>query len=300
MPPRFVTLAIVLFWLATAGWFFQHDLWPRLRPGQRPPFTIDLAQEVSGPMQPRFWQVHRNGITLGDAKTWVNHRADDDTYEMYTQLRFHNFSFSLVGGLLKAEIRKMDTMYRLTRDGQLHSVEAEGAVGLRGIPGHIGDTEARIHVTGAVENGTFAPQWRVESPLGNHDLPSESVEVSTTHSMLSPLQPWNRLLDVREDQRWQMQLFDPLTESLSASVGAFMPGAAAHKTQMLDAGVLQGTQDLGWNNRNVSCLVIEYRGENLLARTWIRHSDGLVLRQEAIRSEGTLQEERLVLERLPR
>ena len=44
-------------------------------------------------------------------------------------------------------------------------------------------------------------------------------------------------------------------------------------------------------------LLIEYRGENLKALTWIRTSDGLVLRQEAIRNENTPQEERLVLER---
>ena len=43
--------------------------------------------------------------------------------------------------------------------------------------------------------------------------------------------------------------------------------------------------------------MIEYRGENLKALTWIRTSDGLVLRQEAIRNENTPQEERLVLER---
>ena len=57
MPPRSVTLAIVVFWLATLGWFCQHDLWPRLRRGDRPPYDIDLAGEVTSRGVPRRWVV---------------------------------------------------------------------------------------------------------------------------------------------------------------------------------------------------------------------------------------------------
>src|SRR5690348_13038339 len=123
MPPRAVTLAILAFWLATLAWFCQHDLWPRLRPGERPPYTIDLAQEVSGPGGPRQWDMYYNGRSIGTANTWVDHRREDDTYELYTKCWFHQFTFPvnvpLLGHLGELEIKHMESMYRVTRDGDL-------------------------------------------------------------------------------------------------------------------------------------------------------------------------------------
>ena len=36
-----------------------------------------------------------------------------------------------------------------------------------------------------------------------------------------------------------------------------------------------------WNGEAVSCWVIEYRRDEPVARTWVRASDGKVLKQEA-------------------
>ena len=310
MPPRTVTLTILAFWLATFGWFCHHELWPRLRPGQRPPYTIDLDQEASGPGG-RHWEVFYNGQTIGNATTWVSHRHEDDTYELGTKCWFTKFSFPvnvpLVGHLGDLDVRHMESTYRVTRDGDLREVEADVVAEFRARPArsHRGagegqDLEApdpesaiRGHVEGAVQDGTFAPVWRVESPLvGRQELHSDPVEVATGHSVLSPLQPWNRLLDVQEDKRWQIRLFDPLMDS----VGTLVPGAARAVTvRELEAGVLQGTQDLTWHNTEVPCLVIEYRGDDITGRTYVRKSDGLVLRQEMTR-----QDHRLTLERVPR
>jgi hypothetical protein len=311
MPPRSVTLAILAFWLATLGWFCHHELWPRLRPGQKPPYTIDLAQEVSGSGGQRHWEIFYNGITIGTATTWVGHRRDDDTYELNTHCFFHKFGFPvnvpLVGRLGDLDVQTMESMYRVTRDGDLCEVDADVVAAFRALParehrGADGEPEVRPpdpaaaikgHVKGAVKDGTFAPLWRVESPLvGRQELHSDPVEVATGHSMLSPLQPWNRLLDVQEDKRWHIRLFDPLMDS----VGTLLPGnARAVRVRELEAGVLQGTQDLTWNNAEVPCLVIEYRGDDITGRTYVRKSDGLVLRQEMTR-----QDHRLALERMSR
>jgi hypothetical protein len=311
MPPRSVTLAILAFWLATLGWFCHHELWPRLRPGQKPPYTIDLAQEVSGSGGPRRWEIFYNGVTIGTANTWVGHRREDDTYELYTKCWFHKFTFPvnvpLVGRLGELDVQTMESMYRVTRDGDLREVDADVVAAFRSPParehrGADGEAEARRpdpaaaikgHVEGVVTDGTFAPLWRVESPLvGRQELHSDPVEVATGHSMLSPLQPWNRLLNVQEDKRWQIRLFDPLMDS----VGTLLPGSArAVSVRELEAGVLQGAQDLTWHGAEVPCLVIEYRGDDITGRTYVRKSDGLVLRQEMTR-----QDHRLALERVPR
>jgi hypothetical protein len=67
----------------------------------------------------------------------------------------------------------------------------------------------------------------------------------------------------------------------------------------LEAGVLEEPDDLPWNNQNEICVKIKYRGKDLLGYTWVRKSDGLVLRQEVFRQKDTPDEERLTLERIP-
>ena len=311
MPPRSVTLTILAFWLATLGWFCHHELWPRLRPGQKPPYTIDLAQEVSVADVPRRWDIFYNGISIGHANTWVEHDRTDDTYGLYTKCWFNDFHFNVdvpfLGHLGDLEVLRMESMYRVTRDGDLRAVDADilaafhalrprerpGADRRRVAEGLALPPTIKGHVEGVVKDGSFAPLWRVESEdlLGKQELHSDPVEVATGHSVLSPLQPWNRLLDVQEDKRWHIRLFDPLMDS----VGTLVPGAAhAVSVRELEAGVMQGTQDLSWHNADVPCLVIEYRGDGITGRTYVRKSDGLVLRQEMTR-----QDHRLALERVP-
>ena len=64
----------------------------------------------------------------------------------------------------------------------------------------------------------------------------------------------------------------------------------------LDAAVQSATEMIDWDRGEVECLVIEYHadwhGEEFTARTWVRQSDGIVLRQEAV-----FQGQILVLER---
>ncbi len=311
MPPRAVTLAILAFWVATFAWFCHHDLWPRLRPGQKPPYTIDLAQEVSGPTG-RQWEIFYNGQTIGSATTWVSHRRSDDTYELATKCWFTRDKFTfpvnvpLIGHLGDLEFKRMESTYRVTRDGDLREVEADMAAEFHGPlpqarrragegPEDPFNPESTIrgHVEGVVADGRLAPVWRVEWPeLGRQELHSDPVEVATGHSVLSPLQPWNRLLDVQEDKRWRIRLFDPLMES----VGTLVPGGArAASVRELEAGVLQGTQAWTWNNVEVPCLVIEYRGDDVTGKTYVRKSDGLVIRQEMTRQDHTL-----ALQRVPR
>ena len=47
-----------------------------------------------------------------------------------------------------------------------------------------------------------------------------------------------------------------------------------------------------WHGRDSVCWVIEYRDEELAVRTWVRVSDGRVLKQEAFRGGEHLTIER--------
>ncbi len=283
MPSRPWILAIIAFWIGTTGWTLYRDLWPRFKARDAPPFTIDLAEEAGGEHTAATWAVRWRGQRVGGAKTWVQRHAPDDSYELHSKYKFHSFRIGVV------EVQKMDSMHRVSKDGELREVRANVTIAIAGFAEQMEAT-----ATGTVSDRRLTPRLQITSPLGNRQLEMDPVEVPAHHSMLSPLLPWNRLSDIQPNQRWQITVFDPLSDSLAAA----LPGMSGGQ-RIMEAGVREETDEDYWYVRGekTPCHVIEYRGDDMKALTWVRKSDGLVLRQEAIRHEGTAQEERLALER---
>src|SRR2546428_351618 len=85
MPPRLLVLAITLFWAATTGWLVQREVWPRLRSGQPPPYTIDLADETLQKGPKVTWSVFRGDRKIGVTQTWIAYRDWDDTFELHSE-----------------------------------------------------------------------------------------------------------------------------------------------------------------------------------------------------------------------
>lgn len=316
MPSRSCTLAILAFWLGTMGWYCWKDVWPRLRPGERQPYTIDLSEEVTSPVEPRRWDLYRNGRRVGWANTWVKYRREDDTYALFGKYGFNlgedagpnatKMEFSFLKGLVRIQANSMQSTNWVTRDGDLRELKGQVSLTAFGPADLIAGKGAavEVRVAGRVQDGTLRPHWRLRvGPHGDEkawefERDTEPVQVANNHSVLNPLQPWNRLHNIRPGQTWRVQLFDPLAESASASINTVMP-VNLPRVEYLDAVVHEVPDDQPWDKQTVSCLIVEYRGENFHAKTWVRESDGLVIRQEATRDEDTPQEERLALERKP-
>ena len=104
------------------------------------------------------------------------------------------------------------------------------------------------------------------------------MPVSAHGSVLSPLHPVNRIAGLRPGQTWRLPLVDPIKDALTA-LAAGQPGAEI----VLTAHVLPQTETLTWNNQPTECLVIEYQGDDVSARTWVQVGTGLVLRQDSER-----------------
>jgi hypothetical protein len=285
MPPRLLCLAVVAFWLATSSWLFYRELWPKMRPGEPPPYTIDLVDEARQHTTPILWTVYRGQKKIGKARSWVSYRDSDDTFELHGAMdRLELYR----GPLGTVSVQKAANMYRINRDGELRELSAD-IVASVDVPIAPQAVSLKAHVDGQVQGRRFEPRGWVEWPGGRKDLQSEPVALSAYGAVLNPLQPVNRILDLRPGQRWRMPLVDPL----GAAVNAAMPGFPSGP-RVLDAVVLPEIQSLSWDGHDVPCLVIEYSGDSdVSARTWVRESDGLVLRQEA--RQGDL----LILERDP-
>jgi hypothetical protein len=321
MPPRSVTLAIVAFWLGTTGWLAYHDLWPRLRSAEPPPFTIDLTDEVSvgdvtglrGPgaqftARAIAWSIKLRGKNIGYAKTWVQ-RHEDRTFEMLAELRFDP---KLEVGPL--EVKRLTSSYHVTSSGELLGLGVRGRLKdpsglLRAFVESLGvvtmkDTEVEVGIEGDVKDGLFKPralfydtdptkppaQALLKKELPEAFLKLHPVPISEGGTVLNTMQPLHRLVGLREGQTWRVPRIDPL-EAVLATLNL----GGAPRTRYLDAHVSADT--LSWDRRDEPCWRIDYDepGRPDAARTWVRRRDGLVLQQEA-RHEGT----EMVLRRDPR
>lgn len=293
MPPRRWVALVVVFWLATTGFVAYRDFWPRLFASGPPPIAVDLADEASQ-FVPGKWAVVRGDKKIGRLTTTMMHVDEDDTFEFthrYTQLTFDFANFRIL-------IPEAISTTRMTRDGRLREQLIDGRMALllatrENEYGTI--AEARMKVNGRVEHGLFLAHCDLDSPLFTVNRDLDPVTVPDGHA-LNPLQPVNRIPNVRPGQRWVVQEINPLDEAIGALFqqklgegGLQLPTA---KRESLIAEVGSSPEPLRSNGEDVPCWVIEYRGGEARAKTWVRVTDGKVLRQEAF-----LRGERVALER---
>jgi hypothetical protein len=282
MPARPVVLAITLLWMATTGWLFYQDLWPRLRPGQPPPYTIDLTDEALREGPNISWSVFRAEKKVGVAETWIKYCEPDDTFELHSKVKRLEWGQL---GFFYIQLLEMSGMYRVTREGLLRDLVADATISGQGIgpfQGLRGKAQARVE--GKVKHGYFTPRVSIELNGTTMSLPLDPIEVSSQGSVLNPLHPINRVLGLQKGQHWQMPLVNPLNDSLVALLkkdpvaDLLLRGEAGRRILQVD--VLPETKALSWKGREVPCLLVTYQGDNLTARTWVREDDGTVLRQE--------------------
>jgi hypothetical protein len=244
MPPRAVTVAIVVAWLAMSVWLFCKDLWPRLRPGEPPAYTISLSDEAPQQGGQARWKVTKNGEHAYFVETWIDYRergekrSDDDTFEMRALVRARQ----LPGH--KAPLRRLHSMMRVTRDGELRAVNAK----LHMVVAR--HWEIVLEIDGAVQSGRLTPRWLLkvyQADAGSEDRvfenlnapplpepPARSKEQSFSALafsgrgiILNPLHPPTRLESLRPGQRWRMPLFLNLVslEGLSIALEQNRPEA---------------------------------------------------------------------------
>lgn len=269
MPTRWLSATIVVFWLGTNGWLFYHEVWPTLRPGQPPPMTIDLIQEAKKESYVN-WSVTQNGRAVFKAKTSVK-RLGPEVFELtadYVQRpRDAQATFTF------AQVHRMHSSYRVTQEGNLLAVRVE--IGATLSKKSVGDVV--LTIAGTVESGRLAPHLRISSPALSKpfekDLPA--VAVPARGSVLLPLHPVDRIRGLRPGQAWTVPLLEPIGDSLNEWFGI---GGGA---RFLHARIRDETAPLPERREDVPCLVIDYRGDDLKASTWVEEATGRVLRQDA-------------------
>jgi hypothetical protein len=267
MPSRPVTFAIIAFWLLTAGWFVSRDVLPHWRTGEPPPYTIDLADETLQHVVIR-WTFTLNDRKAGTIRTGLIYRDSDDTFEWTASSP--ELTLATIGEI-SVVVRDFDDAARVTREGDLRALKTNVRLGVQGL-----NLTATFEMTADVRQGRLyrhalfaAPGFaRREWTLEPTDPPRGNV--------LNPMHPIPRITGLRPGQEWRQ----PLTDPRSDIIRTIMPGLP-ESPPALQARVLMEPRIIEWNGESHTCLVIEYSGDEYTARTWVRESDGMVLRQEA-------------------
>lgn len=294
MPSRTLTFLIVAGWLASAGWFVARDVWPQFRSGEPPPFTIELADEALRQLVPTRWAVLHNGQMVGTVRTTLIYDEPSDSFAMDGESKQLDL-FQI--GPIQIEVHDYKSNYRVTRNGELRGIYTEGKLALcEAGPRDVLHPRKQLltltaKMSAEVRNGRIERSCKVDLPDGTElNPPLEPLE-KIKGSILNPMHPVNRIGGLRPGQHWRMPLVDPLADAARAGLNATLarilgyavtlPLPDASAPRVLDAEVLREPQTLDWDSVRHTCLIIEFRGDEFTARTWVRRSDGLVLKQEA-------------------
>jgi hypothetical protein len=290
MPPRTAVAGILAFWLATTGYVVYRDVWPRVFASGPPPVSIELADEARQ-STPASWKLSRNGQRVGGLITQMKYLDADDAFQFTYAYR----DLKLDQGDITLTVPEAVSEVTMTRAGELRAQSMTGKVkvGVRGAE----IAEGTISVRGVVANGVLTGRAELTSDWGNLAADLDPVAVPKGGQPLNPLQPVNRLGGVHGGLQWKVYESNPLQNAVTdlikkklAENGIRLP--EEKRKDSLVARVGGSPQNLKVNGRDESCWVIEYRRAEPAARTWVRVSDGKVLRQEAFERGENLSFER--------
>ena len=301
MPPRIVSVAIVLVWLGAIVWSIRTDYLPRWTADGAPPFVVELADEAVP--QVAYWGLFRNGKPIGRQQTTIAYQKDD-TFEMTTQMANVELNIPLPLSSIKVQIPSFRTVMRLTRRGELIRFSTTGAMKTSG---GLGQLELAAEMDGVVEGSQLICTAGVGFSLPVTKEPLDPVPLSS-RQVLSSMQPLARIRGLTPGRTWTMAEVDPLGQALSQasqqflkkSLGDAFPkgglpfglggsGSSNSEAKTLLARVLPDTEMLPDTKGESACYIIRYSDNNVVVgRTWVRVSDGRVMQQQAERFGETL------------
>lgn len=284
MPTRLTRWLIVLFWLATMGWYFRQEVLPYWTADAAPAYAVDLADEAGRTALQVSWTLNRRGQKPTTIRTSVDYHDSENEFSLNCTMR----NLDLIQDI---KIEKFHSSYRVNRWGRVVETSTEVTIGK--------DKDAvTLNTTARVVDKTAVVTTQIRSPWGNLDPPPEYVKVDNAGS-LNPLHPVHKLRNVRLGQTWVQPLSDPLAEAQRIALFAIgnkytgvnlssFSGPMKSKTLIAE---VTGPKQLEWHDQMHDCHVINYRGDGHRASIWVRIADGWVLRQEAAAGgdEWTLQ-----------
>lgn len=257
MPRVELRILIVAFWLIMTGGLVQRDLLPLFGIGE---LTYQRVLADRAVEEPVHWVLRLGEKKIGRVTT--NVRPEE------------NGSFVL---LTRARLR--GNLFQADADGAKTLIEVKSEFFVSGL-GRL----QRFALSAGFEGTTL--RARVEGQVSGNELVIRSLNVPLLAGetrvafdpeslLLDTLGPLDRLPDLRLNQTWITRTVNPVAVVLPTGP-LFGQGPPF---QVVRHRVVN-TATVDWNEQSWRCYVVEHAYDNLTAHSWVRRSDGKVLRQE--------------------
>ncbi len=272
MPPRLVSLGILVYWCIAAFCLLSWEVLPELTLGYPPDLHAIAAAGESA--KPVTWSIQIIDDvktpdlrrTVGSAVT-ESKRLPDGWFDLTSRVNFD------AGAVLKetplatrASVRlELGSVYRVDPAGNLRSFD------MKVTP--VDSGESLFTVQGRLHAGVMEIVSKGPLPFLNQKMSFVYEPRSVVHDALGPL---DRLPGLHLGQRWDTRVVNPFTGQVEVV-----------RVEVLRRDLIP------WNGEPVSAFEVVHHSGPLTARTWVR-PDGVILRQEV-----PFPLVRLVLERLP-
>ncbi|WP_422931115.1 hypothetical protein [Singulisphaera sp. PoT] len=270
MPPRLVSLGILLYWAIAASTLIRRDVLPEMG-FVRPPDLRTIARAEDN-AEPSRWSVEVIDNPLSpDLRRSVGTASTHSTRNARGWVIMKSRVFFDAGGLLKG------TPLRSNADGHievLSSYQVDPSGNLRSFQATVkaeSEPEILLQVDGALKKGEM--EITSTGPMFNRKW---TIPYQARGLIQNAVGPFDRLPNLQVGQRWETRVISPLFGNVETV-----------RVEVARRTVIQ------WNNNPVPTYEVVHHMTPLSARTWVR-PDGFVLRQEV-----PLPFVKLVLERLP-
>ena len=258
MPPRLVSLAILIYWCVAAFFLLTWEVLPELSLGYPPDLRAIASAGVGD--RPVTWTIQviddpkspdaRRAV--GEAVT-ASRRMRDGWFELTSKVRLD------AGGLLKgnppgtkSSVRlEINSIYRVDPSGNLRSFD------IRVTPRD--STPSLFLVRGRLKGGAMEVVARGPLPMLNHTFTFPYEPRSVVHDALGPM---DRLPGLHLGQRWDTRVLSPFTGQVEKV------RVEVHQLALIH-----------WNGEPVSAFEVVERSGPFTVTTWVR-PDGVIIRQD--------------------
>jgi hypothetical protein len=271
MPPRIVTAAVVLLWLASSAWLYLREIHPLIATGEPPRFALAHDDDKKQERLAVTWTAAHETTGKGQKplvyriqSSVVHHDKNrEDLFELVSHMRpaadqKQNF-------LEAFHLSDLETTYRVRRDGRMTgfkaAVQFNAGLAATKLSDQFGEFDGEVR--GDRCRVTWAKKNAQASDGGKLD-----VEVSMTGSVLLPLHPLERMPGLRPGKRWGQFLLDPLDR---ASIPSDPP-----RLVWVEAEVREKLEVLRGKNQRNSCRVVDVKGGNgyISGSVWVETESG--------------------------
>ena len=273
MPSRWACVALLLLWAVATVGLIRRDVLPDLLIGPPPDLRSVAAADVAA--GPTKWAILVADDSSFQSLRSVGQAVTESVHEPDGRLRLRSKIWFDSGGLLRGTPFAFREDVRIDVDNDCLIDPSGNLVSFRAVVRAGGVDESLLTLDGAYKDHAIEVKARSLIPQLNGTKPFPYEPKTMIHNALGPI---DRLPGLAVGQRWEERVVSPLTG----------------KIDVVKAEVVRKAE-IYWDKSMTAAYEVLYRIHPAIsARTWVRKSDGLVLRQEV-----PFPVVRLMIERMP-